>query len=88
MVQSFSQAKAPLVVNKSCLDIKNQNIFLIQILILFDFFSEKINQIEKGGEKNSIQKVVEKKQDKKVTEQQQYKITESYMKQYKITESY
>lgn len=45
MSQIFSQVDAPLIINKSCLDIQNQNIFLIQIEILFDFYSDKINQI-------------------------------------------
>lgn len=59
--QSFLLAEAPLVINKSCLDIQNHNLFLIQIEILFEFFSGKIKQIENTKGKNKNEQDIIKK---------------------------
>lgn len=70
MSKIFTKAKVPLVINKSSLEIQNQFTFFIQIEIIFDYFSNKIdklignkdqkseeNEIE-IEEKNSIEKFV------------------------------
>lgn len=45
LIQIFEIAKAPLVIDKSCFKMPNQYLLLIQIEIIFDYFSEKVHHI-------------------------------------------
>lgn len=54
MPQIFEKANVPLVIDKSSLKPPNQFLFLIQILIIFDIFSDKIKQIKKQNSKSEI----------------------------------
>lgn len=47
MTQIFEKAKVPLVIDETSLEPPNQFLFLIQILIIFEHFSDKIKQIKK-----------------------------------------
>lgn len=42
IINSFEKAKVPLILNQDSFNIENPDIYLIQIQIIFDIFSEKI----------------------------------------------
>lgn len=43
--KSFQKANVPLIINENSFDVQNQEIYLIQIQIIFDIFAEKIETI-------------------------------------------
>lgn len=55
MITVFEKAKVPLVIDKTSLEDKNNFTFLIQIMIILDFFSQK-NETEKSDAKNETDK--------------------------------
>lgn len=56
----FQFAEVPLVIDESTLNTKNRNIFLIQILIIFDIYSEKISHLQINEEVlQNTQKIVD-----------------------------
>ena len=68
IVQIFEQFHAPLIINQNPLSHENQDIFLIQIEILFDFFSDKIHKIENQSKQKVTNQQIKQEEEEEEEE--------------------